>query len=83
MTTFQTCSHDLATGICVDDMTPAAREAFDFTYRHAYDYALAADEDNRDEAEEYASWYTRTFFVDSLEDGPTHPVAWLRFKGVK
>lgn len=78
-----TCSHGLSTGICLDDMTPDAREAFDFTYRHAYEFACGQDEaERRDEAENYASWYVRTYFVDSLEDGPNHRDAWLRFKGV-
>lgn len=65
-----TCSHGLQTGICVDDMTPEVRADFDFTYRHAFDYA--AQGGDRDMAEDYASWYTRTYFVDSLEDGPNH-----------
>lgn len=46
------CSHGRE-GYCADDALPGEREAIDFLYQHAYDYALPYD---RELAESYAAW---------------------------
>ena len=63
------CRHGFE-GLCVDELTPEARESLDFAHRHAYEYMAASGD--REAAEDYSSWYVRTYFVDSLEDGPNH-----------
>lgn len=65
MTALSTCSHGRE-GLCLDEVTPEQRAAFEDAHRFAYAWAMSAHVE-RDDAEAFAGWYAAREYASPAE----------------